>query len=97
MSKSPKQLVVRDDRDDRSSSFAEVKIVEDGTFVFEGVDAGPDVEKFCGDSDFEYWLRVRAEDKDAMLLHLVKEHCGSVHALKEWLAQRQIAAEFTSC
>src|SRR5262245_56737997 len=92
----PTQLTIRDERDDRSSSFAQVKIGDGGEFVFEGVDAGPDVEKFFGDGDFEYWLRVKTEHKDAMLLHLVREHFGSVHALKEWLAQRQIPAEFTS-
>jgi hypothetical protein len=96
MAQPPTQLTIRDERDDRSSSFAQVKIGDDGAFVFEGVDAGPDVEKFFGDSDFEYWLRVKPEDKDAMLLHLVKEHFGSVHAFKEWLAQHQITAEFTS-
>jgi len=32
-----------------------------GDLVFEGQDIGPGVEKFFGDSDYEYWHTVKAE------------------------------------
>ena len=91
-----KTLLLRDERTGPTTSFAQVKVRPDGVFVFEGVEAGPDVEKYFGDTDFEYWLRLQPDEKDWLLLQLVREHFTSVHVLKKWLDQKGIASEMTS-
>jgi hypothetical protein len=96
MARHPTQLTIRDERNSTSSSSAAVKIDESGDLVFEGVETGPAAEQCFGDSDYEYWLRVRAADKDAVLLHLIKAQFTSVHAFRTWLAERGITSELTS-
>ena len=88
-------LTIRDERDEHSYSSAQVEIKEDGTLVFEGVDGGAGIEKLYGDSDFEYWLQIKAEDKNLVLLHLIKSQFTSVHDFKKWLVERGIKAEFS--
>src|SRR5688572_10370420 len=90
------QLTIRDERDERSYSFLCAKIADDGALVLEGVDGGAEVERLFGDSDYEYRLTVKPEDKDAVLLHLVKAQFASAHAFKQWLAERGIEASFQS-
>jgi len=41
--------------------------------VLEGYDCGPSVEAAWGDSDYEYWMVVAREHKDAVLLFLLSE------------------------
>lgn len=42
-----------------------------GDLVIDGQDLGPSVEKFWGDSDYEYWLRVPKALKSALLASLL--------------------------
>ncbi len=44
-----------------------------GDLVLEGYDCGPSVEAAWGDSDYEYWMVVGREHKDAVLLFLLAE------------------------
>ncbi len=44
-----------------------------GDLVLEGYDCGPTVEAAWGDSDYEYWMVVAREHKDAVLLFLLSE------------------------
>ncbi len=43
----------------------------------EGYDIGEDVEKYWGDSDYEYWVHVKAEYVPDVLLNLIKEQFNS--------------------
>lgn len=85
-----------------------VQFVENGDLVVEVVDSGPLVEKFFGDSDYEFWYRVSADRLEPLAIRL---GCDLEHLLEEirahWLGERfyelevilkepGIAAKFTS-
>ena len=67
------KLIMRDDKKSGVYSYLVAKIDDKGKLVLEGVDGGKDVEKFFGDSDYEYWLTISQEFKETILLHLIKE------------------------
>ena len=90
------KLIMRDDMNSGGYSYLVAQIDEHGNLVLEGVDGGKDVEKFLGDSDYEYWLTIPQEFKEAALLHLIKERFSSVHDLKAWLEEKQIPCNYTS-
>jgi hypothetical protein len=90
----PKQLTIRDERNGDIYSFCCVRIDDSGSLVLEVVDGGPEVERMFGDSDVEAFVRVMPEDKDALLLHLVKAQFSSADAFRKWLAERGIESGF---
>ena len=67
-----------------------------GDLVLEGYDIGPSVEKFFGDSDYEYWRTVKAEHVPLVLLHLIKDRFEKESDLKAWLDEKGIPSEFSS-
>lgn len=96
MSERITQLTIRDERLEDGYRTLAVKIAEDGSLVLEGVDAGQDVERMFGDWDYEYWLTVRPEDRDTVLLHLIQSQFSSAHVFRAWLAERGVESEFQS-
>lgn len=46
---------------------------ENGDLLWEGYDIGDDVEKYWGDSDYEYWLLIKGTFKQAVLAALIRE------------------------
>ena len=54
------------------------------------------VREFWGDFDYEYWITIKEDYKDTMLLHLLKEKFDNQDALKEWLKEKNIPWDFTS-
>ena len=73
--------------------------------MLEGYDCGPSVEAAWGDSDYEYWLGVGREHKDAVLLFLLREWFAardpsglprSSSELRSALEARGIPVEFES-
>jgi hypothetical protein len=92
VSERPTQLTIRDERNGDAYSFCCVKIGDGGSLVLETVDGGPEVERLFGDSDVEPFVTVKPEDKDAVLLHLVKAQFSSAHVFKQWLAEHGIEA-----
>ena len=90
------KLIIRDDKTSDGYSEIIAKIDDHGNLVLEGVDGGKDVDKFFGDSDYEYWLTVPKDFKDTALLYLIKERFPSVHDLKSWLEEKQIPCNYTS-
>jgi len=46
---------------------------ESGDLVIETQDIGASVEAVWGDSDYEYWIRVEAANKDVLVRHLSEE------------------------
>jgi catechol 2,3-dioxygenase-like lactoylglutathione lyase family enzyme len=89
------ELTLRDERVGDGSSHLRVQI-KDGALVFEGHDSGSSVEEAFGDFDLEYWLTVRPEHKDAVLLHLIKSQFTSAHAFRQWLTERGVPSEWHS-
>ena len=91
-----KELVIYDDKTADGYNVLTAKIGDNGDLILEGIDAGKDVEKFFGDSDYEYWLTMSKDFKETLLLHLIKERFSSVHDLKAWLEEKEIPCTFAS-
>ena len=49
-------------------SYLDAVIRENGDLVLEGCDNGQAVKSMWGDWDYEYWVTVKSEDKDSVLL-----------------------------
>jgi hypothetical protein len=79
----------------------EIYIDETGNLVFEGYDIGDAVERYWGDSDYEYWLTIKTEHLPTVLLSLIKE-CFDHNLFKNdsefrsWLDKNGIPSEFQS-
>lgn len=71
-------------------------IRENGDLVLEGCDNGETVREFWGDFDYEYWITIKADYKDTVLLHLIKEKFDSETAFKKWLDEKNIPWDFMS-
>jgi hypothetical protein len=78
----------------------DVEIAEDGRLEVSGQDLGDAPEKYWGDSDYEYWVSVRTEHKDRLLLALMEKLYGGnssvVSEFMEFLKSRGIPYEFGS-
>jgi hypothetical protein len=78
----------------------DVEITEEGDLLFSGQDLGEAPQQFFDDSDYEYWLRISAADKDRVLLALIdKLYSGNpsvVSEVKEFLNSRAIPCTFDS-
>ena len=57
-----------------TSIHIDVRIEDNGDLLFSGQDIGDAAEEVFGDSDYEYWLRVPAAEKDRLLLALIEGH-----------------------
>ena len=83
-----------------TSVFIEAEISEMGDLVVSGQDVGDAPMEFFDDSDYEYWLTVRAEHKDAVLLALIeklfKDDDRLVTKLRALLEAKGIPCEFSS-
>ena len=65
-------------------------IDDDGSLNMGGQDIGETVEKYRGDSDYEYFLYVKKEDKQKIPLLLLKERFGSMADFLKWLDEKGI-------
>lgn len=79
----------------------EVKISDEGNLVFEGFDLGDFVKEYWGDSDYEYWLTIKAEHLPTVLLHLIKECFDNKiftndSEFRDWLKKKGIPSDFQS-
>lgn len=77
-------------------SYLDAMISEDGDLVLEGCDNGEYVKQVWGDFDYEYWVTVKSDYKDSVLLHLIQEKFDNETKFKEWLKEKDIPFEFTS-
>ena len=75
-------------------------IDDKGNFLVSGQELGESVRKFWGDDDYEYWLFVSKENKDRLLLALIKRlYAGNANAvgdLCKWLRENDIPYVFDS-
>jgi hypothetical protein len=78
----------------------DVEIAEDGRLEISGQDLGDAPEKYWGDSDYEYWVSVRPEHKDWVLLALIEKlyggHSAADSDFMEFLRSKGIPYEFGS-
>ncbi len=83
-----------------TSIYIDVEITEGGDLLFSGQDLGSAPSEFFGDSDYEYWLHIKAADKDQVLLSLIEKlYSGNsklVSELMKYLKLKDIPFEFQS-
>ncbi len=76
------------------------EITDQGDLLLSGQDLGDAPKEIFGDSDYEYWLRIKAADKDQLLLALIEKiYAGNmmvISELQEYLKAKEIPSEFTS-
>ena len=91
-----KEITLIESKTDRCSSSLVARIDDEGNLVLEGYDTGELVREWWGDSDYEYWLKVADDDKDTVLLWLIKERFKDDSEFKEWLNSKGIPNQFQS-
>jgi len=83
-----------------TSIHIEAEITDQGDLLLSGQDLGDAPKEIFGDSDYEYWLRIKAADKDLLLLALIEKiYAGNnsvISELREYLKTKKIPSEFTS-
>ena len=68
-----------------TSIYIDAEITKDGTLQLSGQDLGQAPEEFWGDSDYEYWLVIPADQKDRVLLALLEnQYAGNRRAVSEF-------------
>jgi hypothetical protein len=86
------------DEQDGEHVHAEIGVNADGDVVLEGYCAGRIAEGVFGDSDWEYWVTVPSDQKDRLLLALLREkYAGDTLAerhFRDWLDARDIPHRF---
>lgn len=82
------------------SIYIDVEITDEGDLQFSGQDIGASVKKMFGDSDYEYWLTIKAEHKDQLLLALIEKfftgNATVISEVKELLEKKKIPCKFFS-
>lgn len=77
-----------------------VEVDEEGDLLFSGQDLGSTVRELFGDSDYEYWLSIQAEEKDRVLLALIEKlysgNTSVISEFKEFLESKDIPSRFHS-
>lgn len=86
---------------DGTKVFVEVHISpESGAMVMAGQDIGTAPRKFFGRDEYEYFLSVKADQKDRLLLHLMQHVFGGEEATRSaiagWLDERKIPYDLHS-
>lgn len=83
-----------------TSIYISVKITDDSDLLFSGHDLGDAPKELFGDSDYEYWLMIKAVDKDQMLLGVIEKlYSGNttlISELMEFLKSKDIPYDFHS-
>lgn len=81
-----------------TSRFIDAEINKEGDLVVSGQDVGKAPREFWGDADYEFWVHVRSEHKDDVLLALMEKLYGgngsAVSDFREFLKSRGIPNEF---
>ena len=81
-----------------TSRFIDASINKDGDLIVSGQDVGKAPREFWGDADYEFWVHVRNEHKDDVLLALMERLYGgnasAVTDFREFLKSRDILNEF---
>ena len=93
----PMRLV---DIEGATSIRVDVQITDQGDLLFSGRDIGQAPKAVFGESDYEYWLTVSAEDKDCLLMALIETHYSGdasvISELRDTLDSKDISYTFQS-
>lgn len=80
-----------------TTSRVDALVDDKGVLRLEGHDTGAAPAAVFGDSDYEWWVRVSAADRDRVLLHLLAERFGDTSGeFTRWLDENAIPYEFDS-
>jgi hypothetical protein len=94
------RVTVSDSTVNGTSSHIDALVDANGDLVLEGHDTGAAPLAVFGDSDYEWWVRVSAENRDAVLLNLLAERFGGAEATSsafmQWLDEKGIAYKLDS-
>ena len=90
----PRQTLNSDkDFTDRSVRISEVGL------VYETYDIGPLVKQYApngGDADYEYWVTVKPEHINRVLLELIRDKFSDESLFRNWLSYKDIPFDFDS-
>ena len=90
MEKPIKKIVMQKCQTESVAVYLEAHVDDDGSLNLEGQDIGDSVEKYWGDSDYEYFLYVKKENKEKILPLLMKERFVSMSDFVNWLGEKGI-------
>jgi hypothetical protein len=83
-----------------TSIYIDAEITDEGDLLFSGQDIGQVPSEMFGDSDYEYWLTIKAVNKDKVLLALIEKlYSGNsrlISELMDYLKSKGIPYEFHS-
>ena len=83
-----------------TSIYIDAEITDEGDLLFSGQDIGQAPSETFGDSDYEYWLYIKAASKDRVLLALIEKlYSGNTKLISEfmeYLKSKEIPYEFHS-
>ena len=82
-----REIVLRDEKSGKTHIYLAAKISDEGDLIMEGQDVGEAPDKYWGDSDYEYWVIVKRDCKDTVLLWLIKECFGTSSDFRDWLKE----------
>jgi hypothetical protein len=89
----PKKVQLFEERGP-TSRFIHARIEDNGNLVVEGQDVGEEPQKWFDDSDYEFWVTIRAEDKDRVILALIEKvyrgRFKAVDEFREFLEEKEI-------
>jgi hypothetical protein len=77
-----------------TSRFIHARVEDNGNLIVEGQDVGEAPQKWFDDGDYEFWVTVKAEDKDSVILALIEKLFGgrfsAVDEFRDFLKERGI-------
>lgn len=77
-----------------TSRFIHARIEDNGNLIVEGQDVGEAPQKWFDDEDYEFWVTVKAEDKDSVILALIEKLFGgrfsAVDEFRDFLKEKGI-------
>ncbi|TFG26305.1 hypothetical protein EU528_14645 [Candidatus Thorarchaeota archaeon] len=83
-----------------TSIYIDAEIDKEGNLIVSGQDLGKAPEEFWGDSDYEYMVFVKKDQRDMLLLSLIKEKFGgnakAFSNFRDFLEKYNIKYEFDS-
>jgi hypothetical protein len=89
----PKQIQLLEERGP-TSRFIHARIEDNGSLVIEGQDVGEAPRKWFDDDDYEFWVTVKPEDEDRLILALIQNQFGgkfsAVDEVREFLREKGI-------
>jgi hypothetical protein len=75
-----------------------LRVEDDGGIKMDGQDIGPNVKRFWGDDDYEFWVRVPPAAVSKLAFELLREkfsgQMGAVDAFSDWCDAHGVEHKF---